>query len=72
MEDVREQLHYTQYEIEPVTFIMTNNIPFAEACIIIKYLLRREVKHATKKGRLQDLEKAKHYLELLIKKEDES
>tara|TARA_R100000306_G_C4309556_1_gene109423 strand:- start:26 stop:241 length:216 start_codon:yes stop_codon:yes gene_type:complete len=71
MEDVREQLHYTQYEIEPVTFIMTNDIPYAEGNII-KYILRRNTKHETKKGRLQDLEKAKHYLELLIKKEAES
>ena len=60
MEDVREQLHYTQYEIEPVTFIMTNNIPFAEGNAI-KYLCRHK-----KKEQRKDLEKAIHYCQMAI------
>lgn len=53
--------HYKKYVIQPTEFIYKNNVPFIEGNII-KYTLR----HREKNGR-QDLEKAIHYLELLIK-----
>lgn len=52
--------HYKKYKIQPVEFIVKNNIGFCEGNII-KYILRFK-----DKGGIADLEKAKHYIELLI------
>jgi len=52
--------HYLKYKISPVEFIIKNNIGFVEGNII-KYILRFK-----EKGGVQDLLKAKHYIELLI------
>lgn len=52
--------HYKKYKIQPVEFIVKNNIGFVEGNII-KYILRFK-----DKGGIADLEKAKHYIELLI------
>ena len=52
--------HYKKYKIQPVEFIVKNNIGFCEGNII-KYILRFK-----EKGGVLDLEKAKHYIELLI------
>ena len=52
--------HYKKYKIQPVEFIVKNNIGFVEGNVI-KYILRFK-----EKGGVQDLEKAKHYIELLI------
>ena len=52
--------HYLKYNIQPVEFIIKNNIGFVEGNII-KYVLRFK-----EKGGVQDLLKAKHYIELLI------
>jgi hypothetical protein len=52
--------HYKKYVIQPVDFIIKNNIGFVEGNVI-KYILRFK-----EKGGVLDLEKAKHYIELLI------
>ena len=52
--------HYLKYKIQPIEFIIKNNIGFVEGNII-KYILRFK-----EKGGVQDLLKAKHYIELLI------
>jgi len=52
--------HYKDFKIQPVEFIYENKIPFIEGCAI-KYLCRWE-----KKGGIKDLEKAKHFIDLLI------
>ncbi len=52
--------HYKKYKIQPVEFIVKNNIGFCEGNVI-KYVLRFK-----DKGGIADLEKAKHYIELLI------
>jgi hypothetical protein len=52
--------HYKKYKIQPVEFIIKNNIGFVEGNIL-KYVLRFK-----EKGGVSDLEKAKHYIELLI------
>jgi hypothetical protein len=52
--------HYKTFVIQPVEFIHKNNIPFIEGNII-KYILR----HKSKNG-IEDLKKARHYLDLLI------
>lgn len=55
--------HYKDLKIQPIEFIHANNIPFCEANAI-KYLCR----HRNKNGK-QDLLKARHYIDLLIKLE---
>lgn len=55
--------HYRKLKIQPIEYIHTNNIPFAEGSII-KYVTRWRDKNGIK-----DLEKAKHFIELLIELE---
>lgn len=55
--------HYADMRIQPFDFIHQNGIGFAEGCAI-KYLCRWRNKNG-----LQDLEKAKHFIELLISAE---
>ncbi len=55
--------HYKDLAIQPVEFIHKNGIGYCEGAAI-KYLTR----HREKGGR-QDLEKAKHYIDLLIEME---
>jgi len=55
--------HYKELPIQPIEFIHANNIPFCEANAI-KYLCRWR-----KKNGINDLEKAKHYIDLLIELE---
>ncbi|HEX7046559.1 MAG TPA: DUF3310 domain-containing protein [Gammaproteobacteria bacterium] len=55
--------HYKDFAIQPVEFIHANGIGYLEGNAI-KYLCR----HKNKNGR-QDLEKAKHYIELLLELE---
>ena len=52
--------HYKDCAIQPVEFAMKNNLDFCQASAI-KYIVR----HASKNGK-QDLEKAKHFIDLLI------
>lgn len=55
--------HYKDLVIQPVEYIHSNNIPFIEGSCI-KYLTRwRE------KGGVQDLQKVKHFIDLLIELE---
>lgn len=52
--------HYASKAIQPIEYIMSNNLGFCEGNVI-KYISRwRE------KGGLNDLLKAKHYIEFLI------
>ena len=54
--------YYARYYIEPVTFILRNNLPFW-AGNVIKYVCRAPYKHASE---TEDLIKAKRYLEMAI------
>jgi hypothetical protein len=56
--------HYKKYAIQPIEFITANNIPYIEGNII-KYVARWR-----DKAGLQDLKKARHYLDMLIEKAD--
>lgn len=58
--------HYKSLKIQPIEFIHANGIPFAEGCVI-KYMTRWR-----DKGGIADLEKAKHFIELLIELETRS
>jgi hypothetical protein len=55
--------HYKSMRIQPVQFIHANNIPYLEGNVI-KYISRWRSKNG-----IADLEKAKHYIELLIELE---
>lgn len=56
--------HYKDKPIQPVQYCMANSIPYMEGNVI-KYVTRWR-----DKGGIQDLRKAKHYLELLIEYEE--
>ena len=55
--------HYKKLKIQPVEYIYANEIGYMEGNVI-KYVSRWKDKNGIK-----DLEKAKHYLELLIELE---
>jgi hypothetical protein len=55
--------HYKALAIQPVQYIHANKIPFIEGNII-KYVSRWR-----NKGGIADLEKAKHFIDLLIELE---
>ena len=55
--------HYKGKAIQPIEYIHANNLNFSEGSIV-KYITRwRE------KGGIKDLEKIKHYVDLLIEME---
>ena len=56
--------HYKDLKIQPVEYIHANNIPFIEGSII-KYVTRWR-----DKGGVKDLEKARHFIDLLIELEN--
>ena len=58
--------HYKNYEIQPIDYIIANDIPFVEGNII-KYVTRWR-----DKGGVSDLRKAQHYIQLLIEVEIEA
>lgn len=52
--------HYKHYKIQPMQFALENNLnPLQHS--VIKYVMRHEQKNGK-----QDLEKAKHYIDLMI------
>lgn len=55
--------HYKSFKIQPVEFIQKNQLGFCEGNAI-KYLCRWRAKNG-----IQDLQKAIHYIELLIEME---
>lgn len=58
--------HYSKMEIQPIEYIMKNKIPYCEANVI-KYLSRWRSKNG-----VEDLRKARHYIDLLIEAEMEA
>lgn len=56
--------HYSQMRIQPVEYIWGNNLPFIEGSII-KYVSRWRNKNG-----IQDLMKARHFIDLLIELEN--
>ena len=57
-------MHYREHTIQPIEFILKNNLGFCEGNII-KYICRYKYK-----GEKEDLEKIIHYAELLIENYD--
>ena len=58
--DVAQQPHYTQWKIQPITFITANKLNFCQGNVI-KYVMRYNQKNG-----LEDLKKAKVYIDYLI------
>lgn len=56
--------HYKSKAIQPVEYIHKNNIGYFEGCVI-KYVTRWREKNG-----VEDLKKAKHYIELLMELEE--
>jgi hypothetical protein len=52
--------HYKGFQIQPAEFIHANAIPYLEGCAL-KYLCRHR-----QKGGIEDLMKAKHYIDIII------
>lgn len=66
---MREQVggtHYSDLAIEPIHFITANNLGFCEGNVI-KYVSRWKVKNG-----IEDLEKARWYIDFLIEVENDS
>ena len=57
--------HYSKLAIQPVTYINANGLSYLQGNVI-KYITRFKSKGTP----LQDLEKAKHYIDMLIELED--
>lgn len=52
--------HYSKYAIQPTEYIIKNNLNFCEGNVV-KYVTRYK-----DKGGVEDLKKARHYLDILI------
>lgn len=52
--------HYKELSIQPIEYILANKLGFCEGNII-KYITRYKSKNG-----LEDLKKAKHYIDMLI------
>ena len=55
--------HYKDYAIEPIDFVHANGLSYIQGNVI-KYIVRYKDKNG-----LEDLKKAKHYIDLLIERE---
>lgn len=55
--------HYSKMRVQPAYFINENNLPFAEGNAI-KYICRHK-----QKGKKKDIEKAIHYLQMIIERD---
>ena len=58
--------HYKAMKIQPIEYIHANAIPWAEGCVI-KYVSRWR-----DKGGIEDLKKARHFLDMLIELESQA
>jgi hypothetical protein len=54
--------HYKDSKIQPIEYIFANNLGFCEGNVV-KYITRYKNKNG-----IEDLNKAKHYIEILIQK----
>ena len=55
--------HYKNLKIQPIEYIMANNLNYCQGDVI-KYISRYKFKNG-----LEDLKKAKHYIDILIQLE---
>ena len=55
--------HYIKYKIQPSQFVVENKLLYPEGSVI-KYILRHQ-----DKGGKEDLEKAKHFIDMIIERD---
>ena len=55
--------HYRKYKVQPSRFVTENKLLYPEGCVI-KYVVRHQ-----DKGGKQDLEKAKHFIHMIIERD---
>ena len=55
--------HYLKYKVQPSKFVVENKLLYPEGCVI-KYVIRHQ-----DKGGKQDLEKAKHMIDMIIERD---
>jgi hypothetical protein len=65
---IKEPTHYHRFAIQPVEFIMQNNLPYAEGNVV-KYICRWRHKHKSREGQLDDLKKARQYIDFILQQE---
>ena len=58
--------HYRKYKMQPSQFVTENKLLYPEGCVI-KYIVRHQ-----DKGGKQDLEKAKHMIDMIIERDYET
>ena len=57
--------HYRKYKLQPSQFVTENKLLYPEGCVI-KYVIRHQ-----DKGGKEDLEKAKHMIDMIIERDYE-
>ena len=63
MDDIKKPVHYNQGGIEPIDYIVANKLSYCEGNVV-KYITRWKHKNG-----VQDLKKAKQYIDFIIDKE---
>tara|TARA_R110001592_G_scaffold156933_1_gene387710 strand:- start:284 stop:508 length:225 start_codon:yes stop_codon:yes gene_type:complete len=63
MDDIKKPVHYNQGGIEPIDYIVKNKLSYCEGNVV-KYITRWRHKNG-----IQDLKKAKQYIDFIIDKE---
>ena len=63
MDDISKPVHYNQGGIEPIDYIIKNKLSYCEGNVV-KYITRWRHKNG-----IQDLKKAKQYIDFIIDKE---
>jgi len=63
MVDISKPVHYNQGGIEPIDYIVKNKLSYCEGNVV-KYITRWRHKNG-----IQDLKKAKQYIDFIIDKE---
>lgn len=62
---IKQPIHYIMNKIEPIDFIIANKLNFCEGNVV-KYISRWRLKNG-----VEDLKKARQYIDFLIEKEVE-
>jgi len=63
MDNIKNPPHYANNKIEPIDYIIANGLTYCEGNVV-KYISRWR-----RKGGMEDLKKAKQYIDFIIEKE---
>jgi hypothetical protein len=63
--NIENPVYYASFPIEPIAFILENRLGYCESNVV-KYVCRYQYKHESKTDQINDLKKAKQYLDILI------